>query len=413
MVNWQMRQLLKRYLSGLGAGGSLWTGDSDDMVALHGPDGRFRRVSDSALQVTGHAADDLAGKSLAEITAADDRGAALRALADACWLGRKGRAEFRICRADGTTGWAEMTVAVNKQGQIRTIIRDVAMRHARDAAEIAARKKAEAEAEARSSYLADLSHEIRTPLNAVIGFADMMRNETFGPIGHEKYEEYAGLIHKSGEHLLDLISDLLDMSKIEAGKYVLSPAATDMTALIEDCVEMMRLEAEKAGLTMALDLETEAGELVEADPKALRQMLLNLLSNAVKFTEKGSVTVRLRRDSSNIWLSVIDTGIGMSRDQLDRIGNRFEQAHREGVRGARGTGLGLALSHALAGLHEGELRVASREGEGTSAVIRLPYRPVAVVPQENVAPRRQATGNALFESLGQEIEERLNARQSA
>ena len=308
------------------------------------------------------------------VTAPGDAGLALEALARATCLGQQGRAEFQIKRADRTISWAEMTTSVGYDGSVRSIIRDIAARRAGMDAESAARRKAEQEASLKSDYLADLSHEIRTPLGALIGFADAMKAETFGPLGSEKYTEYVGLIHKSGEHLLDLVSGLLDLSKIEAQRYEIHPEPVDLTELVEDCVGIIGVSAREAGLDLSTDSQLD--QLVAVDPRTIKQILLNLLSNAVKFTEHGGIRVKLHHDPHNIWISVTDTGIGMSAAQLASVGQRFRQAHREGVRGAKGTGLGLALCDGLARVHDGELRLTSAEGEGSTATLRLPYKPV-------------------------------------
>ncbi|NHK29570.1 PAS domain-containing sensor histidine kinase [Parvularcula flava] len=394
MVN-PMINALRTFLTGSSHADSLWTGDSDDMIALHHADGRFSRISESARLVTGHDPEALAGKPLSAIIAPGDRGAAFNALASACYRGGKARAEFRILKADGSIGWAEMAVSADGKGRVRSIIRDIGERHANVQAHAAAREEAEEQATAHTTYLADLSHEIRTPLNAVIGFAEMMKHETFGPLGHQKYEEYAGLIHKSGQHLLSLVSDLLDLSKLEAERYQLEPQPTDIAGLVNDCVEMTRLGAEEAGLTMTADLDALPDDVL-VDQKVLRQIVLNLISNAVKFTREGGIEVRLRHDGESMWISVIDTGIGMNADQLANIGKRFTKAQRDGVRGAKGTGLGLALCDALARLHEGELRLASREGEGTRAVLCLPL----VAAGEQSADDEDADASSVLDRLG-------------
>jgi len=397
MVN-PMINTLRSILTGSSQADSLWTGDSDDMIALHHPDGRFARLSDSAQLVTGHDPKELCGKPLSAIIAPGDRGAAFKALASACYHGGKARAEFRILKADGSIGWAEMAVSADGKGRVRSIIRDIGERHADVQAHAAAREEAEEQATAHTTYLADLSHEIRTPLNAVIGFAEMMKHETFGPLGHQKYEEYAGLIHKSGQHLLSLVSDLLDLSKLEAERYQLEPQPTDIAGLVSDCVEMTRLGAEEAGLAMTADLDALPGDVL-VDQKVLRQIVLNLISNAVKFTREGGIEVRLRHDGDSMWISVIDTGIGMNAEQLANIGKRFTKAQRDGVRGAKGTGLGLALCDALARLHEGDLRLASREGEGTRAVLCLPM----VSAEEQDDEGDDADVSSVLDSLGRSI----------
>ncbi len=370
----KMRRITS-WLKGRFADPILWSGQSDDMVCLHGPDGRFVKISESARSVTGHVATGLEGLTLRDITAPGDPGLALEALARATCLGQQGRAEFQIKRADGTISWAEMTTSVGYDGSVRSIIRDIAARRAGMDAESAARRKAEQEASLKSDYLADLSHEIRTPLGALIGFADAMKAETFGPLGSAKYSEYAGLIHKSGEHLLDLVSGLLDLSKIEAQRYEIHPEPVDLVELVEDCVGIIGVSAREAGLDLSTDSQLD--QLVAVDPRTIKQILLNLLSNAVKFTEHGGIRVKLRHDPHNIWISVTDTGVGMSAAQLARVGQRFRQAHKEGVRGDKGTGLGLALCDGLARVHDGDLRLTSVEGEGSTATLRLPFRPVA------------------------------------
>ncbi|MCI5044384.1 MAG: PAS domain-containing sensor histidine kinase [Aquisalinus sp.] len=349
----------------------LWSGDSDDVIALHKPDGRLTRVSESVRHLLGHTPEDLNRKSLTNMLAPADRARVMSLFADVATTGTKGRTECRFLTADGKVRWTEIAVSADRAGRVRSIIRDITDRRQRDIDLMAARERAEMEADSRAGYLADLSHEIRTPLSALIGFADMMRNETFGPVGHEKYAEYADLIHKSGEHLLSLVSDLLDMAKLEAGKFTLDTEPVDLQELVTECVEISRLGAEKAGLDLNADIARDL-PAVQLDARAVRQILLNLLSNAIKFTKEGGITVRLRHDEDHIWLSVSDTGIGMSREAQQRIGARFEQAHSAGVRGARGTGLGLALCHALTTLHDGEMRLVSEEGSGTRVSVCLP-----------------------------------------
>ncbi len=367
------------WLKGRLADPVLWSGQSSDMVALHGPDGRFVKVSESSSNVCGLEFDELVGKSLADISMPGaGRSEVMEVMARATCLGQQGRAVFQLKRPDGAIAWAEMSVSVTYSGMVRSIIRDVTEHHVtlenERREERRALKRAEADASLKADYLADLSHEIRTPLGALIGFADAIKAETFGPLGHEKYTEYVNLIHKSGEHLADLVSDLLDLSKLEADKYDVTLEKVDLAEVLEDCASIIGVKAREAGLAITTDIKLESR--VHIDPRMVRQIILNLLSNAVKFTENGTITLKLRHDPSNIWISVIDEGVGMSREQLDHVGTRFRQARSEGVRGAKGTGLGLALCDGLAKAHNGELRLASREGEGTTATFMVPYLPV-------------------------------------
>jgi signal transduction histidine kinase len=235
---------------------------------------------------------------------------------------------------------------------------------ARDAAQKANR--------AKSMFLANMSHELRTPLNAVIGFAEVMHDEMFGPLGDPHYREYTGMIQGAGRHLLELINDVLDMSKIEAGKFEIQRERVAVGALVEDCIELVRENAGQAGVEIVGDIGT-APIWANADRRAVKQILLNLLSNAVKFTPSGGkiVVCAAMRDGAVV-LSVSDTGIGIPADQLSRLGNPFVQLRGDAGTTHVGTGLGLALVRSLAELHNGTFRIDSVEGVGTKVSVGLP-----------------------------------------
>jgi len=240
---------------------------------------------------------------------------------------------------------------------------------AREEAQVA-REAAENASRAKSMFLANMSHELRTPLNAVIGFSETMQLEAFGPLGSPKYGEYAGLIAKAGAHLLDLINDILDMSRIEAGKLELHREAVDLTGLARECASLMADAAKRGGLSLEARLPA-AHLMLHADRRALKQILLNLLSNAVKFTpEGGRVEIGLECGEGEVSLYVRDSGIGIPADALSRAGNPFVQFHPHS--GKQGTGLGLALVRSLAQLHGGAMRIESAAGQGTSVTITLP-----------------------------------------
>lgn len=233
------------------------------------------------------------------------------------------------------------------------------------------RDEAIAASKAKSEFLAAISHELRTPLNAIIGFSDLMKQRLFGPMP-ARYAEYADLIHESGVHLLDLIGDVLDMSKIEADRYELVRESFDAGEVVETCVRMMRLRAEDKNIRLSCDISQSAVQ-VHADRKALRQIVLNLLSNAIKFTpQDGAVVVMARASGRELVVAVGDSGPGMSADEVSRLGQTYAQASSARHSDERGSGLGLALVHALAGLHGGTMTLQSREGEGTTATVRLP-----------------------------------------
>ncbi|MEQ8751832.1 MAG: HAMP domain-containing sensor histidine kinase, partial [Amphiplicatus sp.] len=246
-------------------------------------------------------------------------------------------------------------------------------------------EEAKREAKETADLLADLSHEMRTPLNAVIGFAGAMRAEMFGPLGHEKYDEYAEHIHASGEHLLDLVSSILDLAKIEADRFSLKREAVNAGALAEECAGIVRLSAEAAGLTLTTRIAPSIPDSF-LDARAVRQIIINLLSNAVKFTSDGEITLSVEAEDGEIVLTVTDTGVGMSEAELAKLGARFTAAHGDGVRGAKGAGLGLALAFAFAELHGGSMKLSSAPGEGLTARVALPV----VAPASPSRRRREA-----------------------
>ena len=236
---------------------------------------------------------------------------------------------------------------------------------------LSAKEAAEAASRVKSEFLANMSHELRTPLNAIIGFSDTMRSRLFGPM-HARYEEYAGLINESGQHLLNLITDILDLSKIEAGKLVLDPRPVDLGESVASCLEMMRRRAEETGITLTASVPADLPEII-ADPRSVKQILLNLLSNAVKFTPAGgAVSLSVERLEGRMLLAVRDTGIGIPEKTLARIGLAFEQADNDPMRAREGTGLGLALVKSLVAQHGGRVKIESRQGAGTTVAIELP-----------------------------------------
>lgn len=232
---------------------------------------------------------------------------------------------------------------------------------ARDAAEKANR--------AKSMFLANMSHELRTPLNAVIGFAELMHTEIYGPLGDAHYGEYTGMIHDAGRHLLDLINDILDMSKIEAGKYDIHRETIAMGPLLQDCAELMHERAEAAHVSLCVETEPA---VAFADRKAVKQILFNLISNAIKFTPAGGkVVARCAAAGGSVILCVSDTGIGIPADQIAQLGNPFVQLRSHAGTSQIGTGLGLALVRSLAELHQGSLQIDSVEGVGTTVTVRI------------------------------------------
>ncbi len=236
-----------------------------------------------------------------------------------------------------------------------------------------ARRRAESANQAKSSFLANMSHEIRTPLNAIIGFSEILTQETFGPMGHEQYGEYAALIHRSGKHLLDLINDILDLSKIEANQYDLNPTAFCPLELARECLDIIANGVAQDPADLTIDPETIDFEIF-ADRRAMKQVLLNLLSNAAKFTTPSdSISIRIERDAKEILVRVSDTGAGIAADDLPKIRDAFVQGGRSSAyMASEGTGLGLAITDSLLRLHGGWLDIESKLNEGTTATLHLP-----------------------------------------
>jgi len=224
---------------------------------------------------------------------------------------------------------------------------------------------------AKSKFLANMSHELRTPLNAIIGFSEIMESGMFGPLGAEKYIEYSRDIRESGEYLLDVINDILDMSKIEAGGIRLNPEVVPLEPVLADCLRVVSTRAGEKQLK--LDAKVDPDIELNADRRALKQIALNLLSNAVKFTpDGGAVKVRGRRRGDTVTIAIADNGIGIPKAALRKLGRPFEQVESQLTKRHQGSGLGLAIAKSLVEMHGGVMRIRSTLGRGTVVVVHLP-----------------------------------------
>jgi two-component system cell cycle sensor histidine kinase PleC len=232
---------------------------------------------------------------------------------------------------------------------------------------------AESANKAKSEFLANISHELRTPLNAIIGFSEIMVGGAFGPMGVPKYQEYCQDIRDSGEYLLNVINDILEMSRIEAGRFRMSVEDVDLDATVLSALRVMTVLAEEKGL--ALRAEAATGLTLRADRRALNHILLNLMSNAVKFTPAGGrITVRVRAVGDAINIYVEDTGIGIPKEALPKLGRPFEQVENQFTKSHQGSGLGLAIARSLVELQSGSMRIRSSVGVGTVVLVRLPIQ---------------------------------------
>lgn len=290
------------------------------------------------------------------------------------------RAPFRETQAEGPFGSGRRWVAISgvpvfdAAGEFkgyRGSVRDISDFKAREDDLRRAREAADEANTLKSHFLATMSHELRTPMNAILGFSEVIRDQLFGDAAG-RYSDYAKSIHTSGQHLLALINDILDLSKIEAGNYTLNPALFCLSEVAGACATMVRPQAEKGGVTLTKSMP--AGEvLVRADDRAVRQIVVNLLSNAVKFTPRGgSVSLELTQSGDAAVMIIRDTGIGISADFLPHVFSPFRQQDSGLSRKFEGTGLGLAITKRLVEAHGGTISIDSREGEGTTVTVRLP-----------------------------------------
>jgi cell cycle sensor histidine kinase DivJ len=256
--------------------------------------------------------------------------------------------------------------------EVVAVMRDVTERKVQEQALEQARAEADQANASKVKFLANMSHELRTPLNAIIGFSDMLMNEERMRLDGPRRREYAKLINDSGTHLLSVVNGILDMSKMETGDFEISPEPFPPAQVIGNCCDILALKARECGLELAMRLPPALPEII-ADKRAFKQILLNLISNAVKFTDRGGqVTVAATAAAGEIIVVVEDTGIGISSEDLSRIGRPFFQARAAYDRRHDGTGLGLSIVQGLVSLHGGDMNIASRLGEGTRVTVRMP-----------------------------------------
>ena len=286
------------------------------------------------------------------------------------------RVEVTAMRRDGSTFPAELSIAPARVGDelfFTAYLRDITDRRDAERALLDAKTRAEAAAEAKSAFLGNMSHELRTPLNAIIGFSEILKNQLLGPLGEPKYAEFAADIHEGGAHLLNIINDVLDMARIEAGEHHLMRETIDVGAVVRSCLQMLRDRAAKGEVALIDD----TGPLpvgLYADRRAVMKILLNLLSNAVKFTPPGGrARVTVGPDETGaVVLRVEDTGVGIPPDALSRVFEPFQQADMNLNRQHEGAGLGLTITRALVELHGGSIALTSTQGHGTTVTVRFP-----------------------------------------
>ena len=365
-----------------------------DVISRHRRDGAVEFISPAAEALLGAPVSSLVGHGLFDRVHIADRPAYLTALSDAARDGESCSVEFRIKRdmpsteggRDGAPRfiWVEMRCHPLEHGPesaktadagVVAVLRDVTDRKIQEHALEQARIDAEHADASKSRFLATMSHELRTPLNAIIGFSEMIAQEDVLRIDAARRKEYAQLINDSGQHLLSVVNGILDISKMESGNFEITLEPFAPHPALVNCCNLLALKARENGI----DLVTVAPEnlpQVIGDERAFKQILLNLVSNAIKFTERGgTVTVAAEADRSRLTMRISDTGVGISAEDLKRIGDPFFQAGKTYQRRHEGTGLGLSIVKSLVALHGGEMSVQSKVDEGTTVTILLPLSP--------------------------------------
>ncbi len=350
-------------------------------ILICAADGAIRAANETAARFLGVALADLAGRPVADLGITDaDHGGKNPSLAALCrgrqWVARGGETDARMLDIRGgpvseTKPQADYCLIISDVTEPKQT--ELELMRARDAAEVASR--------AKSTFLANMSHELRTPLNAIIGFSEIIESEFMGPLGEPRYLDYVGDIHRSARHLLEIINNILDISKIEAGRLELHEESIDVGKLLDSCVNLIRERAMRCGVSLQVD-SADTLPLLLADATKVRQIVINLLSNAVKFTaEGGNVALRSFMDEAHsTTIEISDTGIGMSEEELELAMQPFGQVDSDLGRRFEGTGLGLPLTRALINLHGGELQLVSQPGIGTTARVIFPAGRSIVLP---------------------------------
>jgi len=339
---------------------------------------RVVRVNDSFIRIYGWRRDELIGKEFVDLMAADEREQARRNHEEFMRSGIRSSGEMKLIRRDNNIANALFTTAAlelshGRRFQVTTIM-DITLRKQMEMTLRLAKEQADAANNAKSTFLANMSHELRTPLNAIIGFSEMMIKGTFGPLQNDRYKDYLGDIHLSARHLLEIINEVLDMSKIEAGRVELDEEYFDIQQLVIAVNRMMDSRAFSSGLRITDEVQPDL-EPMFADPRLVRQILINLVGNAVKYSKHGGlINVKaVLASNGNLNLIVADTGIGIPKNRIHEALEPFGQINKPTeASGIQGTGLGLPLAKAMAELHGGLLGLESDVGKGTVVTVTFP-----------------------------------------
>jgi two-component system, cell cycle sensor histidine kinase DivJ len=358
-----------------------------DFFSLHRANGDAVHVGANAGRVLRHGPEQVAGAGFLSLVHVQDRVAVAKAIGDCLANGQHQKVQFRIMppRNSGdelSVRWFElrcepMPIAADKSrnGLVLAVTRDISDRRSLENELNRQREKSESANIAKSRFLANMSHELRTPLNAILGFSELLQSNAIREMAPERSNEYISLIHSSAVHLLGVVNGILDMSKIEAGKYEIVAEPFDFAETLRSSCAMLQDQADRKRIRLCVGEMVDLPELT-ADPRAIRQIAINLVSNAIKFTgEGGKVDVLARRSGRNIELTVDDSGIGISSKHLQRLGQPFYQADSRYDRKYEGSGLGLSVVFGLVELHAGKIRFTSEKGRGTRVTVEIPILP--------------------------------------
>ena len=349
-------------------------------IIVSDENGNIIRLNDSFIRTYGWSRDEIIGESFTTLVTDDEKERTHINHKKFISVGVRSTGESKILRKDGGIANVLFTSATLKLSQNRkflvTTMMDITLRKQMEQSLRFAKDQADSANHAKSTFLANMSHELRTPLNAIIGFSELMKNETFGAVGNEKYKEYLGDIHMSAEHLLDIINEVLDMSKIEAGRIELVEDDFDVHDMIISVSRMLSSRTFSSNINIVRDIG-DGILVVNADYRLIRQVVINLMSNAIKFSTQGS-QIRVATnilDDGSLEISIEDDGMGISEEKISVALEPFGQVNDtpdKRIVGQQGTGLGLPLAKAMVELHGGVFKLESNLGVGTVVKFTIP-----------------------------------------
>ncbi|MEP0943120.1 MAG: ATP-binding protein [Rhizobiaceae bacterium] len=353
---------------------------SSELITRHGANGSTLFASPASRELLGVASTDLLDGGLINRVHIQDRVLLLKALSDSIQLKQVQLKRIRV-RVSGNDGrlWKQVEVKCRahkdeQSGKMEAIctMHDVSLLHELEENLQKAEQSAGQFNDAQRRFLATMSHELRTPLNAIVGFSDILHQELFGALSQQKHREYVALIQDSGRHLLNVVNDMLDMSRIEAGKYELSVSNFSFSDIVDATTAMLQPLAIKGGVNVKTSIDASLPEM-SADKRACQQILINILSNAIKFTpEGGNVLLSAKQFGRSLRIRLTDEGIGIDKEFLGTIGQPFTQAESGNDRRFEGSGIGLSVVKGLVALHSGEFQIKSKVGVGTTVTVTIP-----------------------------------------